>query len=174
MKTIKNKVTNLVRAAKRAYFEKLINHNKDTSSLWRAVNEITHKSRNKAASCEIKRSPNSLNEHFLSFSETVLKSTDNTSCKDYEISPFLKKFCRDRIGSTDSFIVPLIAVHEVGMHIVNPKNKKSVGPDNINSFLLKLALPYVVESLTHVYISYIKTINNNTTYALNKTAFLPL
>ena len=34
----RNKVTNLVRAAKRAYFEKLINHNKDTSSLWRAVN----------------------------------------------------------------------------------------------------------------------------------------
>ena len=115
------------------------------------MNEITHKSRNKAASCEIKCSPNSLNEHFLSVSESVLKSTDNSSCKDYEISPFLKKFCQDRIGSTDSFIVPLIAVHEVGMHIVNLKNKKSMGPDNINSFLLKLALPYVVESLTHVY-----------------------
>ena len=26
-----------------------------------------------------------------------------------------------------------------------------MGPDNINSFLLKLALPYVVESLTPVY-----------------------
>ena len=33
---------------------------------------------------------------------------------------------------------------------VNLKNKKSMGPDNINSFLLKLALPYVVDSLTHV------------------------
>ena len=115
------------------------------------MNEITHNSRNKAASCEIKCSPNSLNENFLSFSESVLKSTDNSSCKDYEISPFIKTFCRDRIGSTDSFIVPLIAVHEVGMHIVNPKNNKSMGPDSINSFLLKLALPHVVESLTHVY-----------------------
>ena len=147
----RNKVTNQVRAAKRAYFEKLINHNKDTSSLWHAMNEITHKFRNKAASCEIKCSPNSLNENVLSFSESVLKSTDNSSCKDYEISPFLKKFCQDRIGSTDSFIVPLIAVHEVGMHIVNLKSKKSMGPENIDSFLLKLALPYVVESLTHVY-----------------------
>ena len=130
----RNKVTNLVRAAKRAYFEKLINHNKDTLSLWRAVNEITYKSRNKAASCEIKRSPNSLNENFLSFSESVLKSTDNSSCKDYEISPFLQKFCQDRIGSTDSVIVPLIAVHEAGMHIVNLKNKKSMGPNNITHF----------------------------------------
>ena len=102
-------------SGKRAYFEKLINHNKDTLSLWREMNEITHKSRNKAASCEIKCSPNSLKEHFLSFSESVLKSTENSSCKDYEISPFLKMFCQDRIGSTDSFIVPLIAVHEVGI-----------------------------------------------------------
>ena len=88
---------------------------------------------------------------FLSYSQSVPKSTDNSSCKDYEISPFRKKFCQDRTGSTDSFIFLLIAVHEVGMHIVNLKNKNSVGPDNINSFLLKLALPYVVESLTHVY-----------------------
>ena len=49
----RNKITNLVRAAKRAYFEMLINHIKDTSSLWRAVNETTHKSRSKSASCEI-------------------------------------------------------------------------------------------------------------------------
>ena len=100
----RNKVANLVRAVKRAYFEKLINHNKDTSSLWRAMNEITHKSRNKPASCEIKCSSNSLNKHFLSFSASILKSTDNSSCKNYEISQFLKKFCQDRIGSTDSFI----------------------------------------------------------------------
>ena len=66
-------------------------------------------------------------------------------------SPFLERFCQDRIGSADSFIVPLIAVHEVGMRIVNLKNKMSMGPDNINSVLLKPAFPYVMESLTHVY-----------------------
>ena len=98
------------------------------------MNEITHKSRSKSVSCEIKCSPNSSNEHFLSFSVSILKSTENNSCKDYEISPFLKKFCQDRICSTDSFIVPLIAVHEDGMHSLNLKNKKSMGPDNINSF----------------------------------------
>ena len=45
-------------------------------------------------------------------------------------------FCQDRLGSTDSFIVPLAAVHKVDRHIANLKNKKSMGPDNINSFLL--------------------------------------
>ena len=138
------------------------------------MNEITHKFRNKAASCEVKCSPNSLNENVLSFSESVLKSTDNSSCKDYEISPFLKKFCQDRVGSTDSFIVPLIAVHEVGMHIVNLKNKKSMGPENIDSFLLKLALPYVVESLTHVYNLCIEQITCSFPPALKAAKVIPL
>ena len=136
------------------------------------MNEITHKSRNKSASSEIKCSLNSLNKHFLSFSESILKSTDNCSCKDYEISSFLKKFCKDRIGSTDSCIVPLIAVHEVGMHIVNLKNKESMGPNNINSFLLKLALPYVVESLTHVNNLCIE--QNNFPPALKAAKVIPL
>ena len=77
----RNKATNLVCAAKKAYFEKLINHNKDTSSLWRAMNEITHKSRNKSVSGEIKGSPNSFNEHFLSIYESILKSADNSFCE---------------------------------------------------------------------------------------------
>ena len=37
------------------------------------------------------------------------------------------------------------------MHITHRKHKKSMGPDNINFFLLKILLPYVVESLTYVY-----------------------
>ena len=89
-KKYRSKVTNLVQAAKKAYYEKLINHNKDTSALWKAMNEITRKSRNKSASSEIKCSPNSFNEHFLSLSESVLKST-NSFCKDYEISPLLDR-----------------------------------------------------------------------------------
>ena len=50
----RNKVTNLVGAAKKAYFEKLINHNKETSSSWRALNEMTHKSRDKPVCGESK------------------------------------------------------------------------------------------------------------------------
>ena len=29
--------------------------------------------------------------------------------------------------------------------------KKSVGPDGIKNFLLKMSLPYITESLTHIY-----------------------
>ena len=68
-----------------------------------------------------------------------------------KISPLLEQFSQDRLSSTDSFTVPPIAVHEVGMDISHLKNKKSMGLDNVSSYLLKLALPYVVESLTFVY-----------------------
>ena len=43
----RNKVTTLVRAAKKAYFSKLIGENKATPQLWRAMNEITNKTRHK-------------------------------------------------------------------------------------------------------------------------------
>ena len=136
---------------KNTYFEKLINHNKDTSSLWQAMNEITYKSRNKSVSGEIIGSSNSFNEHFSSVSESILISANNSFCEVSEISPLLEQLCQDSFSYTDSFTVPSIAVHEVSTYISHLKNKKSMGPDNANSYLLKLALPYVVESLTFVY-----------------------
>ena len=102
----RNKVTSSVRAAKKAYFAKLINDSKDTASLWRAMTEITHKSRNKAKTAEIKCSPNVFNNHFLSLTDAILKSADTRTSSDYKIPTSLKKFCKDRISSNDSFKVP--------------------------------------------------------------------
>ena len=59
----------------------------------------------------------------------------------------------DVISSTDSSKVPPIAVHEVGNKLKNKKKQKTktMGPDNINSIMLKLAISYAVESLTYIY-----------------------
>ena len=91
------------------------------------------------------------NNHFLSLTDAILKSADTSTSSDYKIPASLKKFCKDRISSSDSFKVPPIAVHEVGAYIKKLKNKKAMGPDNINSMMLKLALPYAVEFLTYIY-----------------------
>ena len=45
-----------------------------------------------------------------------------------------------------------MTVLDVGKYISMMDNKKSMGHDNINPFLLKLALPYIVEPLTYIYI----------------------
>ena len=44
-----------------------------------------------------------------------------------------------------------MTVLDVGKYIYMTDNNKSMGHDNINPFLLKLALPYMVEPLTYVY-----------------------
>ena len=41
----RNKVSTLIRTAKKNYFNKLITDNRDTATIWRAVNEISRKSR---------------------------------------------------------------------------------------------------------------------------------
>ena len=58
------------------------------------------------------------------------------------------------------------------MHTVNLKNKKSMGPDNVNSILQKLALPRVAESLTHVYSLCIE--QNSLSPALKAANVIPL
>ena len=45
-----------------------------------------------------------------------------------------------------------MTVLDVGKYISMMDNNKSMGHDNINPFLLKLALPYIVEPLTYIYI----------------------
>ena len=99
------------------------------------MTEITHKSRNKAKTEEIKCSPNVFNNHFLPLTDAILKSADTSTACDYKIPPSLKKFCNYRINSSDLFKVPPIAVHEVGAYINQLKNKKAMGPDNINSMM---------------------------------------
>ena len=91
-KGIKSRV--LWEQQKKSYFAKLINDNKDTASLWRAMTEITHKSRNKAKTAEIKCSPNVFNNHFLSLTDAILKSADTSTSSDYKIPASLKKFCQ--------------------------------------------------------------------------------
>ena len=44
-----------------------------------------------------------------------------------------------------------MTVLDVGKYITMMDNNKSMGHDNINPFLLKLALPYIVEPLTYIY-----------------------
>ena len=59
-----------------------------------------------------------------------------------------------------------MTVLDVGKYISMTDNNKSMGHDNINPFLLKLALPYMVEPLTYVY--NLSILNNVFPTTLNK------
>ena len=63
----------------------------------------------------------------------------------------LLNFCRDRISQNTTFSIPPISVFEVGISILKMDNKKSTGCDGISVKLLKIALPYIAETLTYIY-----------------------
>ena len=63
----------------------------------------------------------------------------------------LRDFCNKKLNPNDSFIIPPMIFFDVGKYITMMDNNKSMGHDNINPFLLKLALPNIVEPLTYIY-----------------------
>ena len=67
----RNKVSTLVRTAKKNYFNKLITDNRDTATICRAINEITRESRPQSNSYINNITPDSFNKHFLLLAERL-------------------------------------------------------------------------------------------------------
>ena len=65
-----------------------------------------------------------------------------------------------------------MTVLDVGKYITMMDNNKSMGRDNIYRFLLKLALPYIVEPLTYIY--NLSILNNVFPTILKKSKVIPL
>ena len=87
----RNKVTQLVRSAKKAYFEKLIaNNNGDTAVIWRAMNELTNKS-HKSPSTKSDISADTFNDYFLSVANTITNGSNRKS-DTFKITPTLSSF----------------------------------------------------------------------------------
>ena len=147
----RNVVSQLVKNAKKEHFENMIREQNDTAHLWRAMNSITGKSKTNKGSNKSNFTSEELNKYFLSLSDVICPVLSHPSVIKQPISPRLEQFCDERLKSSESCVIPEIAVHEVGKYISNLANKKSMGIDKINAFPLKLALPYIVEPLTYLY-----------------------
>ena len=156
----RNRVKSLVRSAKKAYFDKLVETDKSTSTISKAINEIANKSNRKTNSTTPPISPNLFNTHFfLTLAETLAQSsgctTDNFVCPT-----LLGNLCGKKLKPDDSFYIPPMTVLDVGKCISTMANNNSLGRDNICPCLLKLALPYIIEPLTYMYNLSIEKNNN--------------
>ena len=148
-KSQRNRVTQQVRDAKKEYFNSLLQHEKDTKHIWRAINIITNKKSNRQNIIPL--APDTLNSYFLSNPSNLANSKYGEYNDDFCIPTFLKEFCVSKLGKSTSFKIPLLAVYEVGKLVSDLKNKKTMGPDSLTAYLLKLALPFIVEPLTYIY-----------------------
>ena len=100
-----------MRSAKKSYFDKLIELDKSTSTVWKAINEITNKSHNHFSTTTI--SPNIFDSHFLTLAETLAQSSGFTS-DNFACSKSLRDFCNKKFNPNDSFIIPPMTVLDVG------------------------------------------------------------
>ena len=148
----RNYVLNVVEKGKNKYFSQLVKDNCDTFSIWKAINSTTRKN---SKTCDISASnisPDSFNDNFLSVSTNLLHSLKESSGHDsYICCSSLLDFCWEKRGPSHAFHIPLHTVYEVRKLITGLANKRSKGPNNMPTYLLKLGHPYIVETLTYIY-----------------------
>ena len=152
-KKMRNKVTSLVRQAKRNYFQKLINEDQSTSTLWKAINALTKGSqRNSKDSIPSNITAEALNKHFLTAVSTLIEENGNSeNCQTYMCPEGLSDFCKNNLSPDVRFSIPFIGIHEVAQLIMKLKNTNTSGLDTISNKVLKLSLPYTADSLTYIY-----------------------
>ena len=137
-KTARNKVKYLVRNTKKLYFRRLVENNKDMSSVSRALNTFTKGTNSRQKGIPHHFTADAFNDYFLSIAESLVKSQDSPdSNKHYSCSKRLVDFCQQKTKETDPFTIPLMAVHEMGKYISGMNNKKSSGPDEISNQMLR-------------------------------------
>lgn len=144
----RNLVKKLVRKAKKSYFDSVVVNNHDMRTIWKALKTITSNGNHPSSDLPENIDADSLNNHFVSVSDSLIKESKGN---EYECPSKLIEFCNSRNSEQQPLCMPLLAVHEVGQFISSMKNKKSSGFDGISAKILKLALPYIVDSLTYIY-----------------------
>ena len=145
-KKSRNKVKDRVRKAKKECFQKLIERDNNTASVWRALNVFAKGHRSTSADIPKNLTANVFNNHFLSVSESLTGPRTNV----YECSNTLHDFCKQKTSGQDPFVIPYLSVSELGKY-VSRLEKKSSDLDGISNQLLKLSLPYIIDSLTYVF-----------------------
>ena len=148
----RNRVTMMIRFAKKDYFSKLIAQDKSTSQLWRAMNALTNATKQKHSPTTNSFSADEYNNFFLSQVHTIIPPDSPTSSfTSTSFATKLSDFCDSKLDDNDEFCIPPMTVSEVTRYVLHLKNKRSLDYNNLNSSLLKLSLPYTVDSLTYIY-----------------------
>ena len=113
--------------------------------MWRALNTFTKGSQSHSAAIRKNLTADKFSNHFLSVAEFLAKPRLD------ECSNILHEFCERKTRGQEPFVIPYISIPELGKYVSKLDNKKSSGPDGISIHLLKLLLPYIIDSLTYIF-----------------------
>ena len=154
-KKVRNKVNSLNVLLKREYFTKRINEHKgNIKETWKTANELLNKRKKftnitslKDGNIEIqekKEIPNVMNSYFCSVDDELANKVNETP------NPLLKG---DYTVNVSNLSFHFYEINDLHVRDVtnNIKASKGFGNDNISSYFLKLALPYINNSLVYMF-----------------------
>lgn len=87
---------------------------------------------------------NAFNNFFINIAENIKEPVDPSSHDK------LKEYCNEKIPENVVFDMPLITTDKVMKSLKNLDVRKSTGMDEIGPRLLKMASPFIAESLTYI------------------------
>jgi hypothetical protein len=126
------------------HFNKLVEDNKNSQQIWKAINELTNKHKQTQQAIQI--SPHTLNTHFSTVADRVIQ-TDKSKINNLEK---LRDFCDWKSGSSS---LQIAHMHVAGVYksLNQLKQNNTRGLDGIDNKILKLSAPYIAETLTYIY-----------------------
>ena len=157
-KAWRNKTTSLIRSAKKVFFARSVDENKNCSYLWKHVRNLNNQSDDRGLpqeiviydikSCESNDIVNRLNQYFTSISER-LNSEHSQEDISFDVTK-LNEYIRTKIPENVSFRIPLMKHCEL-IAIVNALDvTKATGLDGITARILKSAATNVCPTLLNI------------------------
>ena len=161
-----NKCKLLIKQSKTTFYKETIDKCKnDPRELVKCFNELGVKNVNRERISKIKHNEviteniadivNLFNYNFVNIGDkysTILSQTNHTFCPIK-----LEQFIEKRVPPNNSFEIPLISHQFVYNYIKDMKGNKSTGDDDISARFIKLAGPYITDSIVKICNCSIKT-----------------
>ena len=154
----RNNVVNLIKKAKKNNYEKLIEEGKNQpTTIWKIFSELgAGKQKSDSSNCtnsvkigeqeidEPEDMANAFNNFFVNVAENIKEPIEESNHDK------LRDYCNERIPEDVSFDIPFITTDKVLKYLKDLDVKKSTGTDEIGPRLLKLASPFIAESLAFI------------------------
>ena len=152
----RNKVSKMIKASKKRQYSEIINENvNNPSSVWKLFKELGASKRNIGTSILSLKindktidNPAEISTEFNKFFVSVAsKIKEPVVPSNFDK---LRAFCNEKLAENASFSIPSLGHAKVEKYLKNIDITKATGTDTIGPRLLKLAAPYISESLTFI------------------------
>lgn len=151
----RNRVGNLIKQSKKTQYTAILNENQNNpGSIWKLFKELRVNKKSKAPITSLKINSketedcneivNEFNKFFVSIASNLKEPTEHSNFDK------LKTFCDGKVPPGMCFSIPEISKEKVQKFLKNIDITKATGCDNIGPRLLKIAAPFIADSITYI------------------------